>query len=451
MKVFLFLLFAGKSATAVNPFDAMMNNAFYGFHDCTAIKQAHIDSLFPNTCSRKTSGQLEQDGLDILKYLIFNEGRNLAEKKSACLQDYSNALMKSQVSLTEYRQKLTTSWLNRKKAEMLIKECQKIDTSLSQSSQLNQVRVLNHLTPFERDYLAENHPELQLKYYPLCRNPRQMSTLKILIDLSDQAAPFFSSSDVYKLLEKNRSMVISEKTGRPVTDEEIRDIDLNGENIFVKPDPLKLPAFFKSLENYFAQKKEDRNHFIAELGGEFSNGKLKKLFEEGSAREAMDDLGLSKKAAQAHSDIARMHFCMRSLYEDNLVVDLGETTVLVVLAEWLLPAGIAVGATRIKQVASLFNSRIGRIGKSSIVQFIATSPGVIKSCEKIRPGDQQIKGRSNDPSTDLGGLPNEFDFDLFNLGSLPMDVIKSCSNLGMNRFYVMWCFFSSETFFTDLV
>ncbi len=257
--------------------------------------------------------------------------------------------------------------------------------------------------------------------------PYQVDALETLVKLSESAAPFLSSREIYDVVEKNRAMVISEKTGKPVTDAEIRDGDFNSDSGFVRTDESKVISFDSAMSIYFSKKETERNELALKLRGGFSSSKLHKLFEEGSAREAMDELGLSEKKAKPDPDLARMHYCMRSIYEENAASSIAEMIIAFTFIKAVTPAQISALAAATKG---------GRIGLNSAAMLAASGPQVIKACERVKARDQQIVEKGPVQPHVLVGLPKEFDFDILHLQSLPMSSIKSCQRLGMEQFYI---------------
>lgn len=417
------------SARAEDPFAVVANNLYYGGHDCTAIQDAHVAKVQGRSCTKAFAVEETFTPLDTMKRVTFENARTLAEGKNKCLADYGTAFVQSEKAQTEYRRKLTALWLNRKKAQLILGECQKIYAATPYPDTSLDARPDGQLTAEQLEKesatLKKFNPDLNLRYYATCRARNQVSALRALVELSDQAAPFLSSPEVFDLLEKNRGMVVSVQTGKPVTDAEILDFDLKGAAPLVAPDSAKLKGFFDDLKNYVRAQGQKRDTFVKSLSGKFAEKKLKELFNEGSAQETMSDLGYGEARAKEDPDVARVHFCLRSIYEGNEAVDFAEIIGLFLLARRVMPAGA---------VATM--SRAGAWIPDSVAWVAAASPSIYRACRALQGEKEQLGGRpSSDPKMNVGALPNEFDFDLLSLETIPLESVESCKSLGMTRVF----------------
>lgn len=141
----------------------------------------------------------------------------------------------------------------------------------------------------------------------------------------------------------------------------------------------------------------------------------------------MDELGISETRSKTDPDLRRMHYCMRSIYESNSAGDVAEMIIMFALIKTVTPPQIAALAA---------TSRAGRIGLASATTLAASAPQVIKACEKVKASALQVAGKEAAQSYVLAGLPSEFDFNFYQLQSLPYSTIESCRQLGMDKFYI---------------
>jgi hypothetical protein len=194
----------------------------------------------------------------------------------------------------------------------------------------------------------------------------------------------------------------------------------------VKFDPSQIEQVHGLIRSHFKSQLEDRNSFLKTTGDEFSESGLQGLFEDGSAANYMNKIGLDRKSATEDKDTARMYYCLRAEYETNLIAD---------MAEFVMGAGVtkAIMPTR-------FLALIGRLGPraSSFVTTGLSSLGGASTTTLYRACVRDNHGRTETNqgvklSDATSKLPNGFEFNFLKLNSLPMSSVPACEAKQIDR------------------
>lgn len=428
LQLFIILGFAFSAnaesivATLNLPVTHLFNHFYYGRGDCEAITQKQTRQLSKKfTCTANDADPLkEQAGFNILKHTVFDASAALYQDKHACLVDYAEAVIKDPKLMTEFTQKLVPLYLNRKKAELILQQCAQI--SLAEASKTG-------LSAKTRKVRLSMITEMNFDFYDHCKNRQTVAALQSLIELSNMALPFMSSKAPYEIVDKKyRALLISSKTQKPLTDDEILHLTLDSaqEQMFFRGSetgPLK-----QDLIQHFRQKVEDHGHLADLLREGYSEEAMRELFKEGSAAQAMETIGMTEHAGKEDPSIRNMRYCMKNAYEENAFFGVFESFVIFVIAKKIPVAEIAPW--------------LGMLNKSWIGDMAASVPAsasaIYASCSENTQKRVPIGGAKKEvlPDADVNALPPGFDFHTTDFSKRRMQSLTSCRKLDLQKLFL---------------
>jgi hypothetical protein len=377
------------------------------------------------------------DGEKVFKRALFNFAADKQLQKNNCMKDLLSDVEKKE-NADEWALSLMTSWLGVRKSELLLQSCKSL--------------VGNKIEPADRKrYGARRAYEMALKRTPNPTEPVDEETLNLCLDqgklksLENAAAafrfslPVINHPDFYKWMEKNRNKIISKNTGKPLSDAELLEMDLNDTS------NLKLLLNTEDYDTFnasFRSLKKQREAVSQELEN-YKNGEIKDLsqstkdfiYEDGTLAQSLVAYGalnnesdsLNSKAA---SEIPTVGVCMLSQYETTLggtVTEMSVEIATIGIAALKIEKAFGVAAESLS-MASKIKRGFGLGMQYSVAYDLV--PEIAKSCfgSKI----QSVQARpQNVPSP----LPSEIAFERFNL-ALSKNKPASCKTIDEINFAV---------------
>lgn len=125
--------------------------------------------------------------------------------------EYLKKFSENKAAQNEYRQKLTALWLMKKKAEMVIKQCDEIHDGLTNYSEnKSAIRTRDSKSEpaiSELEFLKKFRPQISTQFFGDCQNHGRILALKELVRLSPEALPILSTYGSFDVLERSNGLL----------------------------------------------------------------------------------------------------------------------------------------------------------------------------------------------------------------------------------------------------
>ncbi|MBY0416231.1 MAG: hypothetical protein K2Q18_18805 [Bdellovibrionales bacterium] len=362
--------------------------------------------------------------LEAFQRLIYLKSIDQFEKKATCKKDYSNEVIHSDQAINEVFQSMMLVWLNKKKSELYLRHCQRVNIALSEMHSYRSNNNSSSIADKEKmdfEYL-KSRGDLYVKYFDICKNEDTIKALKGLVKVSARSLPVLSSQELLNIMEEERNVIVFKKTGKPITNVELMELDLTGSKLLTTNKQI-VSQVKEKIKNYFSTRIQVDEDRISELKErDFSRNQLEKLYNEGIVQEVTDSLNLSSK--NIDDNTKRLHQCFNNLYEPSIVGDLVDMIVSFTLTKKIL--------SNIPKFSAL--PVLAQDGASGL---IATLPTLVNKCVLKKSEVYKTSGQVKDQKISFhkSDLPSTVDVDLYNLESVQISSIPSCKEINMERLY----------------
>ncbi len=357
---------------------------------------------------------------DILQWLIFDEAAKRHLEQTKCLRDRLVEIHKSEDAQFSWTTMLTSAWLGYKKAQLSLAICDRFIFS-----------------PVAQQNAPPSEGAIE-KYKAICQNPDKMEALRGARDIFKQNIPVFGSDEALDFFETHRNSLVSEKTGKPISDREILESDFTTLEAFpidfdkIQPDLKKL--LWKSLGEKALEAS--RLYKARSPDGSFNLSKKQRddLYEAGVVAEVMRDRSLihpnqaGEVTLKKKETVSAGAVCILSKYEPNLKAEIAEFILwsLIIGAPYMRVAqGIRLAETLSSSKLAL--SAFGR--GSTVLQLVNGSVEGFKTCVLRRVSKKVKKAGETQLTMDvkaIKGLTKDYGYQPFNL-EIPTP--KTCKSL----------------------
>ncbi|MFP5457399.1 MAG: hypothetical protein ACLGG7_01595 [Bacteriovoracia bacterium] len=428
MKVSLLLFITSlfsSSALAFGLFNNLANNVASGGHLCGRVSSEHVEAF---------SRRLETPGTIIagrplrqFETILFQNSLELFRAKSACMGDYAEAVVAAEGAISELRQTMALVWLNKKKASLILKEC---DVIMHEIALLTTQRVgsVSGYDPqvYGAENLARRNPRVKKEYFPVCMNNRSVSALRSLVLMADRSLPVFSSRELLQLMERHRSTLILKRTQRPLRDEEILTIDLEGSGALIRFDHQKKHRLEAEIRAYLEAKVSQRRDFVAKIKTpNFNRSLMQELYDDGSVDEALLRAGVGSTVLARDPDLNRMVSCMRADYDTSLV---GSSLDFIAM--------FALTRSGLSRVGKLKNAPA--LLTDALAASVAGAPALLRACLSKNKIRDHFSGLSRNHTLALhkSHLPRGLDVDLYALEAVTLSEVPACAQMQYDHIFL---------------
>lgn len=432
MTTFLrFLLAASVSLPAFGfgLFNNLVNNISSGGYLCGRVSGEQVErfshryGLSP-IAMRSTD---QRSALEQFEAILFENSRKLFRDKTRCMSDYAAAVTDSADAIDEIRQTMALVWLNKKKASLILRECDVIMNEIALLG-LQRVGSVSGYSPdtYGVENLARRNPRIKKEYFSVCMNNQQVSGLRSLVLLADRSLPVFSSRELMKLMEHHRQSLVSKRTLRPVTDGEILTMDLESEQALVRFDPRGRERLEGEVRAYLRAKATQRQALSESLRTKsFSRQLLQELYDDGSVDELLLRSGIGATALAQDPELNRMVSCVRADYDTSL---LGTSLDFI--------AVFALSRAGLSKVSALRGAPA--FLKDALAASVAGAPAIIKSCLASNRITEHFSGLSRNHTVGVhkSHLPPGLDVDIYSLESVPLESVPACSRMQYDHIFL---------------
>lgn len=412
-------------AHSVGFFNSVANNISSGGELCTLITQENYDQFASGLkLSEKSLPQSRYDHpLIQFENLVYRQSLNFFENKTSCMSDYSDAVLSSNDAIDEIRRTIAPVWLNKKKASLILAECKVIlaEASAVASGSVGLTGAATNAYSIES--LQRRNPKIKSEYYPICMNTKQVKALQSVVTLANRSLPVFSSRDLLMLMEKYRSILISKMTGKPVTDDEIRTLDLDQDRAALKVDRTQVSKLNSEILNYIRRKVSERKNFISSLKKDsYSNQDFQQIYDDGSVDEFLSHI---TQGQEKNPNLNRMVTCMRNQFDISMV-----GTSLDFIALFAIARGAMGTSSSLSQLPNYL--------KNALAATLSGSSELIKACMSKNKMKDRFSGNSSGHMLPVHKthLPSGFVIDLYTLDSVKMNSIPSCKEQGYDHIFL---------------
>lgn len=418
---FIVASFLSANAFGFGLFNNIVNNLSSGGHLCGKVSPEHYQSFLSrldlpeSEIHRSTKGTLPQRNFETL---VYRQSLELFKNKTSCMRDYTEAIVASDDAIDEIRQTMAVVWLNKKKASLILHECNVIMNEIA----LMANQHVGSMQPQSRDAysiqnLVRRNPNIKESYYPICMDNKKVTALRSLVALADRSLPVFSSRELLNIMEKQRGALISKSSQRPITDDELRKLDLVNDRSVIRFDRTKKDLLNREISNYLNTKIAERLKFARNIkDNRFQKAIFQELYEDGSVDEFFLRAEIGSTVLKQDKDLNRMVSCMRADYDTSLI-----GTSLDFIAVFALTRA---GLGRVSSLRGLPN-----VMKDAMAASVAGSPAILKACFNKNRITDHFSGFSKNHTVALHKthLPQGLDVDIYNLESVPLESIPSCA------------------------
>lgn len=424
-------------AEASGVFNFVVNNLSSGGHICGAVSSehylqfAHRYSPMPDSLKKK---QHQLTGLGLFEDHLHQGSVELYQDKTLCLSDYSEEILASRDALKEIRQVSILVWLNRRKAQLVLRQCTLIHAEISKMM-MNRVGTSTRYNP--ADYGVENlrrrNPQIQKEFFRDCMNQETVGNLHALIAFTERALPFLSSKELLQLVESHRSVVVSKKTNQALSDEELLHLNLKASPAPLRFDRHRVPQLERAIAQYIQNKSIDRQRFQSRLrASEFDQRVFQELYDDGTVDEFIQSIGVGPRELKVDPNLNRMLACTRAKYDTSFI---GST--LDFLAVFAITRS---GLNNLK-----FFKSLPRLAQEGLAATLASSGPIIRACVKNYAAPDRLRGSSLDSwgGPEKSKLTGGLDIDLFTLASVSIGSIPSCKSHRYDHLFLEKSFASS--------
>lgn len=434
--LFLTLLWC-FAAHATGLFNSIVNNISSGGHLCGSVKDQDYENFarqFSPTPRALQEKKREFTGLGRFENHLHHDSSLLYQKKTQCLSDFAHEVTSSRAAIQEIRQVSTLVWLNRRKAQLILRQCTLMQAEISKI-------MMSHTgTPVRydaRNYGIENltrrNPEIDAAFFKDCQSKDTVAALRALVAFSERSLPFLSSRKLLDLIEGERALVISNKTQLPLSDRELLHLDLTASQGSLRIDRARVKKVEGLITGLIHTQTRERIDFSRSLKPQrFHQDTFQSLYDDGTVDELLQRVGIGQEELRTDKNLNRMLACTRAKYDTSLV---GSTLDFITL--------FAITRSGLNQLR--YFKALPRLAQEGLTATIASAAPLIKACTRQIP----LPGRLSGSSMDVLGGPHKthlsagLDIDLFNLESVSIETIASCREHNYDHLFLEKSFASS--------
>ncbi len=390
---------------------------------CWRVDEKELANFEKIRCHYPSSSDLlYTSNNNIFEWSVFQKSADLQVKKNNCLRQKISAIVNDDKLLEQWTMDLKESWLAMKKAELALNKCevynQKADM-LPRALHFPSFNSRNGLDP---------------KWIKLCSDKEYLNLLTASKDLFGASMPIVSDQEFFDLIGEERSGIINKKTGRPLNDQEILNLDLQ-DTSNIEFNKKSLGLFTQKIKKKFRELSYERKTLNESLLSKrtrdtkvyaLDTATKDFLFEDNTVYETLGKLKLldTTEVSPGKTPLPMGVKCLMNHYESN---DNAE------LAEFILFTSVSyVGLFKILNLAKLSKLSTLKRGflSSSVGGHTKAVMNSIQVCSSDLYQKKRTDGRANKeaPDFDLEPLEKEASFKFHDL-EIPDKLTPACKGI----------------------
>ncbi len=426
--VFLFLV----EAQAENKFFLKLYTGIVNARFCGLVQSEDLKGL-PHVCEYPLFAFNEE----LFEWSIFQTSAERQLKKNLCIRQKMDAILDSKKLTELFIFKLIYAWLGKKKGELITAKCDELDYNsnprLGARININfePTTDARSADPKQRERVSEKIKSLE-PWVKLCSDSNAMAAIRVATKIHQYALPKLSMPELFAVMDEVRSVLVSKKTGKPVSDLEILNQDLSKLDAFeVKRDQYpKMKEKFQKIFDKLGQERQAANKHLLEqkrLGKNYfdlDEGTRDYLVEDGTVREVLEKAGKLQTHRLSGEDINMTTGakCLLNHYEQTSTGEIVEGIVYSAMLGGVISQFLKVG-----KIPALLNS-------VAIVAVLQGLRETIKTCSADEYLHTKLMGQCKDETAVFDqsrNLPKDFGFKPTGF-TIPSKDIPACKGLDQN-------------------
>jgi hypothetical protein len=301
---FFILIFIGILNTAGwaenSPIERTYNQISKG-HYCTDHYVTVDEALgVLKSCEREHHLQyLQRSNADIIDWAVFQlAAENLVTRNKCFREQVESMKADNNKKLKKWSQALTAAWFGSQKTQLILDRCQQVEQSMEPADVKRYGKAKAYEMAERRDMHKLKKPVSQ-SLREICFDKKKVDKIRASHVLFQHTLPGMSSEEYFKVIGKNRNLLLNTKTGKPWTDEEILATNFSNPktgfaNLKVNDqDVPKLTADLTVVLDKDAREKSNVNKEVinsySASGYHLSKSMRTYLYNEGIVNQVLDD------------------------------------------------------------------------------------------------------------------------------------------------------------------
>lgn len=424
--VFLFLV----EVQAENKFFLKLYTGIVNARFCGLVQSEDLKDL-PHVCEYPLFAFNEE----LFEWSIFQTSAELQLKKNLCIRQKMNAILDSEKLTELFIFKLIYAWLGKKKGELIAAKCDELEYNsnprLGARININFESTTAPRSAHPKQKVSERIKILE-PWVKLCSDSNAMAAIRVATKIHQYALPKLSMPELFAVMEEERSVLVSKKSGKPVSDLEILNQDLSKLGSFEvrRRQYPKMKQKFKEIFDKLGQERHEANKHLLEqkrIGKNYfdlDEGTRDYLVEDGTVREVLEKAGKLQTNRLSGEDINMTMGakCLLNHYEQTSTGEIVEGIIYSAMLGGVISQFLKVG-----KIPALLNS-------VAIVAVLQGLRETIKTCSADEYLHTKLIGQGKDETAVFDqsrNLPKNFGFDPKTFTIPPKD-IPACKGLDQN-------------------
>lgn len=258
-------------------------------------------------CSQVTYKEIEKHGFSCnsvkkkphqaylaMEKLVFQEAARKQVLIDSCLAESFDSVRQDQNLRDQYTASVALSWLGLKKAQIIRNRCKSFfNTFVPKKTAMTRENFQFLSKQFEKkpvlSLMGFQATMSDLKLIPHCLNWELHLSIQMAESIYTQSLPLHGSMEPFKFLEENRKFITSKVTQKPVTDDELLNLDLSQAD---KKLNINFEGLAEPANKLLLALKNERDGVAGELKSGLKKGQLNSgvkdyLAESGVVKEVM--------------------------------------------------------------------------------------------------------------------------------------------------------------------
>jgi hypothetical protein len=357
---------------------------------------------------------------EIYEWTIFQMAATLQIKKNKCIQERTKALLEDKEMMDEWMDYLVISWLGSKKSTMMLDRCRQISLKAQMRS------------------FYSREPAVPRLWKDICDDPDRRAALEATTNIFQYSMPVASSPEFFKVMEENRAGIVSKKTGKPITDDEILGTDLSDVFSVIQSDDNSFRFLKRELKKKFMVLSNEREAMSQKILKSRSPTSKGFVLDE-ALRDAMFEEDTVMDVLQATKEIKTVNGvpefsgganCIMNRYEKSLGGEMAELVILGIFFSRVMPG--AFNPARLKNLKDL--SKAALVGSIPAGTFQGLRE-FVKTCYHSEYQDAKLIGtqKSQVKAFEIArDMPKSIGHKAFAMKNFPDDKAPSCKGIDAN-------------------
>lgn len=430
---------------------------------CGQVSKQDLKNAGFSCDNRQPILQLNSSAWSIYEWNVFQLAAERQVEKNNCLTEQVSVLVNDKSQFSDWNSRLIAAWLGQKKSELIINKCGADVYSRLDLADVKRYGVSKAYENSIKNSTFHLRKPLEKEWLDLCFDDEKISALRAANSLFQFSLPVVSDPALFKTLERHRKMLVNTNTGKPLSDADILNADLQDLSFLTVK---KNAQYDKDIIGSIQNLSNERTSITEKIKGsktmegyQLDTQIRDYLFEDETVDQVMSDKNLKYKTQietgdKKEPELSAGAFCLMSKYEPNFTGEMVglavESAVAggVVLKVWK-GAKYLAGLSKTEKVKQSMGYGLKAVGYPMMAAQIAKScPVPVFGNEPFRTS-KVVSGIKNENMAFIKGadLPDSVGYGSWNL---KMDTAQapSCKtaeqrNLMLNNNYSANCIFDT--------